>query len=372
MDPKPTDQNFTQEPTEAGVFNLSELLDPMTNEETEIEDNNRPILPIETEEETEPIIEETLSTTKETEVEETVIPEEKNTTDYKNVIKSVWGDDIGAVLSTDEEGNEVETLFEDMEVDESTAADIIKSKLAEIEETYKSRVSIDDVSDFTKRLIDIESNGGDYKEAVNLYNTYQDPLESLDLENENDQIKVIVMRNRANEMGDEDIRDLIDSYKIKGILKERSETAKEDLTTAIDAKLDQISKEASDRKEKHNQDLKVYKTNIKTVMKDYTVKEATKSRIISATTKMDEDGRYEIDKIYNEVRRDPVKIAELSLFLLDKEAFLQKVGKVAKTEQNKSTLKTLKMISNKSKTTVQKDNENKNKEGVDLSAFLTK
>jgi hypothetical protein len=50
---------------------------------------------------------------------------------------------------------------------------------------------------------------------------------------------------------------------------------------------------------------------------------AAKSKYLDAATKRGESGNFEIDDLYNEVRNDPKKVADILMFLSDEEGFLK-------------------------------------------------
>ena len=117
--------------------------------------------------------------------------------DYKSLTSklmegNVWGkiDAFGT-----EEG---EVPFEDMEINEETFLQILEQqKEIQKEELLKDRVSIDGTSEFTKRLIEIEKNGGDVQQALNSYQQVKNPLASLDLTDTKDQQQAVALKLNA-------------------------------------------------------------------------------------------------------------------------------------------------------------------------------
>lgn len=283
------------------------------------------------------------------EIEKEVVSED--TIDYKTMVKELWGD-IEMLAEIDEEGNEVEVSLDDAKVDKSKFMDIVKAKLSDIENTYKDKVSLDSVSDFTKHLVNIEKNGGNVSEAIDLYNKYQDPLASLDLDDKNDQVSAIVMRHRAQGTPDSDIKDLIDAYAIKDQLKEKAIQAKEELDSAVTKRLQAIDQQAIETKKKHEESLKQYKKDLKSVTAGLNIKDSLKNKIVEAATVKGENGRYELDNLYNQIRMSPDKLAEMALYLMDRESFIKQVTEASVTADRKATMKTLKLIPSKAKTTI--------------------
>lgn len=291
--------------------------------------------------------------------------------EYKSIIKKLWGDDIEMLSETDEEGNEIEVLLDDANVDEDKFLNIVKSKLAEIEDKYKGRVNTEEVSEFTKHLINIESNGGSVKEAIQLYQTYKDPLASLDLDDEQDQITAIIMRHQAVGTEESIIGDLIDTYRAKGVLKEKSFTAKEELERAVDDKVAALEQEAVNRRKAHEDNLKRYTKDVKTVVSTLNIKDSIKNKIVEASTKKDSSNQYLLDKLYNEVRLDPAKVAEMALYLVDRETFIQTVSAKEVIKEKKETLKKLKLIPTKEKTNNNRTGNN-DSESISLTELTGK
>jgi len=293
------------------------------------------------------------------------------TADYKSLVKELWGDSIEIISETDEEGNEVEIKLDDATIDKSKFMDIVKAKLSDIEESYKDKVSLDSVSDFTKHLVSIEKNGGNVTEAIDLYNKYQDPFASLDLESKEDQISAIVMRHRAQGTPEADIKDLVDAYEIKDQLKEKAILAKEEVDAAVKKRLKAMEQESIDTKKRHEESLKQYKKDLKSVASTLNVKDSLKNKIVEAATVKGEDGRYEIDNIYNQIRMSPDKLAEMALYLMDREAFVKQVTEKSLISDRKDTMKKLKLIPSKTKTTM-KNKVNSDDNEVTIEELLKK
>lgn len=291
--------------------------------------------------------------------------------DYKSVIQAIWGDEIETLVEEGENGEEIEVLLNDVEIGDEKFINIVKSKLAEIEDTYKSRVSTEDVSDFTKHIINIEKNGGSVKEAIDLYKSYQDPLNSLDLDNESDQAKALYMRYRAQGMDDSEIKDMVEAFTIKGSIKERAFKAKEELEDAVKAKMVAMDEKAVQDQVKHEEALKQYKRDLKKSISDYNIKDSLKNKIVEIATKKDENNSYELDTLYNEFRLNPEKAAEMALYMVDRESFVKKVSEKAVTAEKKKTFKKLSLIPNKQrKTTSNTNNKSSKSDEIDLDELI--
>lgn len=358
------------------IVSMEELLG-LTNTSTEEEEDDEPIdidsevekaLTLDEEEEEEEIKIPSAESEENSE-DEVEIDEAESKVNYKSVIKAVWGDEIESILEQGDNGEEIEILLDDANVDEEMFINILKSKIEEIEDTYKSRVSTEEVSDFTRHLINIEKNGGSTKQAIELYNTYQDPLNALNLDNERDQIKALIMRYRAGGMEDEQIQDLIDAHTTKGVLKERAETAKGELEEAVKARLDAMEAKSAEDKVKREEAIKQYRKNLKDTISTFNVKDTIKNKIVDMSTKRGQDQQFDIDKMYNEIRLDHQRFAELALYMLDREAFIKQVSQKAVIDEKKSTMKKLSLIPTKQRKTTT-NNKSSDSNEVTLDELL--
>jgi len=289
---------------------------------------------------------------------------------FKEVIKNLWGDDVETIIQEDENGEEVEVNISDLDITQELFEEIVGSKLQAIEDTYKDRISTDHVSDFTQRLIDIEKNGGDVKQALDLYEDYQDPLEQLDMSTEAGQAQAVIMKLRAKGTPDDEISDLLDVYVNKGVLEEKGVAAKEDLDEAVQTKLQMIEQQAIDKKAQHKQALKQYKTEFKETLQTFNVKDSVRVKIVNAATKTDDKGAYELDKAYNAIRKDPAKAAELAFYLLDRGEFVKLVSEEAVTQQKKTTVKKLRLMPNKAKKTLAKQTSKGDSDLIDINDLI--
>jgi hypothetical protein len=81
---------------------------------------------------------------------------------YKKALKETWGADSISTIVQIVDGEEVEVSIDDIDLDEETFKLINQAKIDELkEEAVKDKISSEGVSDFTKKLIEIDKNGGD-------------------------------------------------------------------------------------------------------------------------------------------------------------------------------------------------------------------
>ena len=179
-----TDSNQNQEEVDfnhkGGIFNLSDVV---TTDDV-IED-----IPVRLPEKEEvlskedEVIEETKEKPQETpqETPQTVSKDEDEVVDItatsnkayfnKMVDLGIWQPLENIVI----DGEEVP--FEKADITDEMFAQIAKFQNDEIKEgLLKDKVETKGISDFTKKLIEIEKNGGDVNQAIHVYRTLQDPL----------------------------------------------------------------------------------------------------------------------------------------------------------------------------------------------------
>ena len=276
-----------------------------TNEETKPEEENVLDIDLNVEEENEATEEKTdvEETKKEPEKKEEETKKEENKTsdifDFKQVINSLVENKIFEGFDTIET-EEGEISFDDFEVDENTFVDIIKSKLDEIKETAASNTT-KGLSDFTKHLLEIEKNGGNVSQALETYQNFQNPLESFDLSDEIDQQKVIFMKyHQVMGMEKDVVMDLIEGFLNRDKLREN--------------------------------------------LNSFDINDNYKRKILDLATKEDDNGNFQLDSVYYEIRNNPEKAASLILFLTDPEEYNKQITNKEVRNTQLDTFKKLKLV----------------------------
>jgi hypothetical protein len=287
---------------------------------------------VEEEEETEE------SEVKEEEVADKVVNE--SSSNYKELLKGMWGDSIDTIVQ-EVDGEEVEVSIDEMDIDEEMFQTIIQSKIEqERENAGKNKISTEGMSDFAKSLIEIDRNGGDISELLEMKKAYSDPLDNLDISTPEGQKQAIYLRKKAADpnQDDDEIILLIDAYEKKGILGDKAEVAERELREAFEMQVEARKKAAIEAQEARKKMLDDYKKDLKgQVSNQFTLNDNVIKKLVNIATKSDEDGRFELDSRYSEYRRDPQKAARLALFLLDEEEYIKQVSsKEVKNEKIKS------------------------------------
>lgn len=257
-----------------------------------------------------------------------------------NLVESGIIDDIEAF---DVEGEEIP--FEDMDIDADTFIDILKIKQEELKEKLlENKVSTESISDFTKKLIEIEKNGGNVQEALLSYQKYKNPIDTLDLTSEEDQQSVIYLKLQASGLEDRDIIDIIKTYKSNGDLSDKAVQAKEDLEKAFNKQMEALNQEAIERKQRYEESLKTYRDNLSKNLSKFSLTDSYKKKVLDLATKQDNNGKFELDRIYAEIRQDPEKATDLVMFLTNRDEYIKQLTEEVKRDSNLNVMKKLKLV----------------------------
>lgn len=291
------------------------------------------------------------------EEEEEIIPtgskssseEQENETEssrlYKKALKDTWGSDAISTIVQIIDGEEVEVSIDDIDLDEETFKLINQAKIDELkEEAVKDKISSEGVSDFTKKLIEIDKNGGDVKELLQIRSNFLDPLEGLDTSVVEDQREIVYLRNMAAGLDEDSTLRLIKSYEEEGTLSDVAEDSYNKLREAIDKKLEDEVRISQENKKKAEDNFKKYAADLKTELKKFELKDAAKKKIVDFATTIKDNGKLAIDEVYNEWRMNPEKSSMLALFMLDEEEFISQLTSKAVRETQLNAAKKLKII----------------------------
>lgn len=292
-------------------------------------------------------------------------PTEKVGVDYKSIInKMVEAGEWEQFDTIETEDGEVP--INELEVDEELFSAIVEEQKRLRQEKFQQQ-SVEGVSDFTKKLIEIEKNGGSVADAINAFQTVKEPLSQIDTSTVEGKKAVIYMQLKAQNQDESDIKRLIRSYEQDGLLDEKAEIAETALNNAYEKYLEKLNDDAIERNRLAAEALKKYTSDFKQEIKNtFELNDSMTKKITEAATKRNKEGRYELDTMYNEYRKDPKKAAELALFLFNKDEYIKQVTNKVKVENNISTFKKLNLVK---KNTTQ-TNVNNKKEKVDESDLL--
>ncbi len=282
---------------------------------------------------------------------ETII-EPKATNLYVDKVKLLidrgyWQD--GEIEIEDENGEKQTVSISDLEFTPELFEQIDESQKALKKEELDSKyVSVEGLDDTTKNMIALKKSGGDLRELIKLETEYVNPVKSLDLDNEKHQ-EYLVYQKLASQGLDEDViefkiaklkKDLILDVEAEKIYKE----VDSNFTNLVEQKKQEQLKLIEDRKEED----KVWRKTMSETLKTLDIKNETLVKnVLDKTSKLDEYGISEIDRLYYESKKNPELHAKLSLWLTDEKAFNEFLGVSIKNEIKKDTIKTIFKLSPK-------------------------
>lgn len=258
------------------------------------------------------------------------IPKGKTPENIIKLAKELLG--VESIEKEDEEGAYKEFSLEDANLSMEDLIQLVKEKKQQELDDFKlNSVSVKNLDDNQKAIIDIIAKGGDIQALLELQKTYVDPISKLDLDVEKDQIDVIYLHGKAGGKSDEDIELIIEGLKSRGTLKEKAELAMNALNEAVKNETIKQQKEAQDRIEATEKALKDFKkdfkTNAKTEFKE--LNEVAVTKLTDFAAKKKEDGKCEMDSAYMKMRSDAKMATKLALFLYDMEEYNKLITKDA-------------------------------------------
>lgn len=223
--------------------------------------------------------------------------------------------------------------------DIETLLDLVKEKHQdEINGLKESSVSLANLDQIQKDIVNIVAKGGNPTELLLLQQNYLQPLSDIDIETEEGQIEAIRIYLEDKGNSDDMIDILIEGFKAKGILEDKGIEAKESLDKKYKAKIEEVARQEQERLEtlqkQHKQYIKDITAELKSMgYNDKAVKEfkefATeiKSRGDNSTARM-----TDMDAMYLELRNNPKTAIDLILYLKNPEEFKKAVSKKETTK----------------------------------------
>ena len=194
-------------------------------------------------------------------------------------------------------------------------------------------------------MLEIEKNGGNVSQALETYQNFQNPLESFDLSDEIDQQKVIFMKyHQVMGMEKDVVMDLIEGFLNKGKLEDEAIKADTEIRNAVSKQLDAINEQAKKDKEKKKENLKVYRDKLRENLNSFDINDNYKRKILDLATKEDDNGNFQLDSVYYEIRNNPEKAASLILFLTDPEEYNKQITNKEVRNTQLDTFKKLKLV----------------------------
>lgn len=277
-----------------------------------------------------------------------IIPTEQ--TYYKSILQDLISEGILPEIGSFETP-EGDVSFEEMTIDKESLLSIIKQHQEDIKEELKSSsIDVNGVSEFTKKLINIEKHGGNVQQALETYQQVKHPIETLDLNDITGQKAMCYLRFKAQGIEDSIAKDLISAYEMKGILEEKAMESKEQLDDAFTKSIEQQEALAIEDEKQFKEAIKKYRTTLDSVFKEQQISDTHRRKLLDIATKQNEKGDFELDDYIENFRKNPIDAADLIMFVTNKNEFIKKKADELLKEERKSTLKKIALIP-KGKTT---------------------
>lgn len=317
------------------------------------EEENKDIVPEENKVNVEPTEEKVESTSKNL---ENKTPEFYHNLSKKFLEQGKWKDCIVEIDGEEKKLSELESI------DEKTFFDIYSAQEEDIEEDIKNNyISVKEIDDNKKRLINIIKNGGDLKEIFQNENNLKRPFENVDVTDETTLKAIVFQQYRKQGLSESEARELTEKSAKELTLDTKAESIIKAYQEHYDKMVEQYEKETIEARKAEEESIKTYRKSLTTALKEDGLADTLVKRMVDAATKKDEHGEFIIDSIYQKIMEDPEKSKELIFFMLEPENFLKAKGASIKTGEQLNMIKKVKILRDTtSKTTTQKEEEPKN------------
>jgi len=349
--------------------NLGNILEE--GAKTEIKDPVIDIENIEVTDDVEPLETDKPVTEKSSEIEEVKKPVvvEPASADLKKILKS-----LGIESFVQGEGEEEKVFnIDETDIDSETATELIKNFYSQELEAFKEKsVSVDNVDQDRKEVIDFIIKGGDPRKLIELQTELED-VKQYDLDNEADAEELVrKYYSYKADISKEEVDAIIQGAKAQDSLTKMAENASVKLTEHVD-KLKNAEKENLENLVKAKKEaLKNYVKEFKTEVKNLGYTDKQYSAIVDFATKPVKrklnDGTeieaYEMDEVISIIRNNPKDAVDLALFIKDKPMYLRKAFEKKEIEMKTDLSKKVRIAKNfrsdsadTTKTTFEKNNK---------------
>ena len=284
-----------------------------------------------------------------------VEPKSQPSLDYKNIINTLSSrgviSDLEDVFFENEDGTEIP--FSEMELkSEEDFYNVIEMILEnQKEDILQNKIDVSSVSDFTKKLIQADKSGANVVEILKQYDRVQAPLEKLDIENKNDQLKII--RHYIGTLGlpKDEADEFYNSVSERGddYIEAKAIKYKAELQKIIDAEIQQSIEKAEAEKKQAEDEFKKYKKALKSsITNKYQLSDSMVSKVMDYALKPDEKNKN-VSKAIERARQmllNPEEAPDLIMFMMNPDEFIKQKSNKKVTEEKKRIFK---MVSQTSK-----------------------
>jgi len=248
-------------------------------------------------------------------------------THYDSKLKSLIEDGLieDFQVAVGEGENEKLVFLSELEkVDEDTYKYILstykETKKKEIDDNYISKEGIDEL---TESLIQLKKEGGDITSIIKEELQYVDVLQKMksNIDDEQQQIDIVFHELKRKGLSDRVIQAQINDLTENFELEKTAVDILDGYIAGYNQSIEEKKKEQLDRISKDKEKEKQFKKEVSTFYKTAKIPDNIKNILLENTTKRDENGLTNTDKLYFDSINDPEKHAKIAFFLHNQEAF---------------------------------------------------
>lgn len=266
----------------------------------------------------------------------------------------------------DENGETVKIALSELKDVTPEMFTIIKEeqKRLNAEEIGEKYVSVEGLDERTKKMIELKKAGGDLSELIQEDIQYTNVLAGIDLDNEQVQENLVRQKLQSQGLKPKYIEAEIAEMKENLTLDTEAKQIVDNYNSYYDNLLEEKKKEQLSKIEVEKEQQKVFKKSLNEIYRELKLPENISKVLLDNSTKTDEYGLTNTDKLYFDAKADPKTYAELSFFLNNKEKFKEFLGIKVKNETKLDTVRKIISLSPKALKT-SADTSNKKTNEVD-------
>lgn len=216
-------------------------------------------------------------------------------------------------------------------------------KKQDFDSKYISKEGLDDTA---LKMIELKKAGGDLSNLIRDEAQFIHPLKGLDLDNEEVQANLVFQKYSSQGID----RDIIE-MKIQKLVKDsqldlEAQKIIKEVDTNFSARVEDEKNRVLENNKKIQEQQKVFRKDISEAVKglDIKNKEALVKSLIDKTSKYDENGLTDVDKLYFESKESPELHAKIAFLLSNEKEFTEFFNSKAKLESKKEATRTILQI----------------------------
>lgn len=260
-------------------------------------------------------------------IKEEVKPVE--TSSFKKRLNNLIEDEVienFSISILDDSGENKEVYLSDLEdVDEETYKTILKSyKEAKDNELKEKYISKDGIDEITEKLINVRKSGGDITQIIKENVSAIDSLQKLKVDivdNEDLQLRIVGKDLKDKGLSDNVVNAQLKDYQDNLQLDTEAEKILNFHLSAHQGEIEAKSQAEMSRLEADKEKKKQSKKELQTVVKGWGIPENIQKVIIENSTKEDQDGLTNTERLFFSAMENPEKYAKISFLLNNEEEY---------------------------------------------------